>query len=45
MIARTVHNHTPQVQLDDIIFDKYKINRKKANKKKIIDIDKLPVYV
>ena len=45
MIARTVHNHTPQAQLYNLIFDKYKINRKKANKKKIQDIDKLPVYV
>ena len=45
MIARTVHKHTPQNQLDNIIFSKFKINRKKANKKKILDIDKLPVYV
>ena len=44
MIARTVHKHTPQNQLDNIIFSKFKINRKKANKKKILDIDKLPVY-
>jgi len=44
MIARTVHNHTPQNQVDSIIFSKYKINRKKASKKKIIDIDKLPIY-
>jgi hypothetical protein len=45
MIARTVHKHTPQNQLDNIIFSKFKINRKKANKKKILDIDKLPIYV
>jgi len=44
MIARTVHNHTPQNQVDSIIFSKYKINRKKTSKKKIIDIDKLPIY-
>lgn len=45
MIARTVHNHIPHKQLDNNIFSKFKINRKKANKKKIIDIDKLPIYV
>ena len=44
MIARTVHKHTPQNQLDNVIFSKFKINRKKANKKKMIDIDKLPSY-
>ena len=45
MIARTVHKHTPQAQLDNVQFEKYKINRKKAKQKKIMDIDKLPVYI
>ena len=45
MIARTVHKHTPQNQLDNSIFSKFKINRKKTNKKKILDIDKLPKYI
>ena len=45
MIARTVHNHTPQNQVDNIIFSNFIINRKRTNKKKLIDIDKLPVYV
>lgn len=44
MISRTVHKHTPQNQLNNILFSKFIINRKKASKKKILDIDKLPVY-
>jgi len=43
MIARTVHKHTPQAQLQGV-FNKYISTRKKINKKsKIIDIDKMPI--
>lgn len=45
MIARTVHNHTPQAQLDREIFQQFKTSKKKINKKiRIINIDDLPVY-
>ena len=44
MITRTVHNHTPEKQLNRIMFDNYRISKKKLNKKvKIINIDKFPV--
>ena len=39
MIARTVHNHTPEVAADNIIFSSYRIGKKKLKKQKIIDID------
>ena len=43
MISRTVHNHTPERQLDRILFDEYRISKKKLNKKtKIINIDEIP---
>ena len=46
MISRSVHNHLPERQLDRIMFDKYRISKKKVNKKiKIINIDKFPVCV
>jgi hypothetical protein len=45
MIARTVHKHTPQSQLDNIQFQKYRVKKKKIQKKKIIDIDSLPIYI
>ena len=42
MIARTVHNHTPQKVLSNKLFDKYTINRKKINKNaSIFNIDEL----
>jgi hypothetical protein len=47
MIARSVHNHTPQNQLNKKEFSKYKIIHKKIPKEdrtKIINIDKLPVF-
>jgi len=44
MIARTVHNHTPQAQLNEPFFNKFVISRKKISKKtKFVDIDKMPV--
>tara|TARA_B100001057_G_scaffold499318_1_gene609497 strand:- start:24 stop:1784 length:1761 start_codon:yes stop_codon:yes gene_type:complete len=47
MIARTVHNHTPQSQLNKDIFNKFQTTGRqiKSKKSKIINIDKLPSYV
>ena len=42
MIARTVHKHTPQAQLEGSFFNRYIIPRKKANKAKMVDVDKIP---
>lgn len=42
MIARTVHNHTPQEQLNRKIFSKYLVSKtkiSKTNKTEIMDID------
>ena len=42
MIARTVHNHTPQKVLSNELFNKYTINKKKINKNaSIFNIDDL----
>ena len=44
MIARTVHKHTPQAQLEGPIFNKYLVTRKKVGRKtKFVDIDTMPV--
>ena len=46
MIARTVHNHTPQKQLERPMFQSYIVKKKKVKKKtNIIDIDSFEVYV
>jgi len=50
MIARTVHNHTPQQQLQFPFFKQFEISmhslkKKKEGEKSIINIDKLPCYV
>lgn len=46
MIARLVHNHTPEAQLERSVFKKYLISNKKMDvKNKIIDIDELPCYM
>ncbi len=47
MIARTVHNHTPEAQLNKDIFNKYQTTGRqiKSKKSKIINIDKLPSYI
>ena len=46
MIARCVHNHTPNAQLDRPEFSKYIINKNGISKgETIIDIDELPSYV
>jgi len=44
MIARCVHNHTPQAQLEREEFKKYIIS-KNDTIKELIDIDAIPVYV
>ena len=44
MIARSVHNHTPQKQVSKSVFSLFVSNRKKCGKKKFIDIDALPIY-
>ena len=45
MIARTVHAHRPQKQVEDGLFRRYQITRKKIGKKaKVVDIDKMPSY-
>ena len=43
MIARTVHNHTPENQLDKQVFAICS-RKKKVKKMKVFDIDKLPTY-
>jgi hypothetical protein len=46
MIARCVHNHTPNAQLDRPEFSKFVINKNGVSKgEQIIDIDELPSYV
>lgn len=43
MIARSVHNHIPIKQLERNIFTQFVITSKYANKKNVVNIDKLPV--
>ena len=46
MIARTVHNHTPEHQLENPIFQVFESSKRKIGKKaKIINIDSIPCYV
>ena len=42
MIARTVHNHTPESQLEDPFFNQFKIDEKLIDS---INIDDMPCYV
>ena len=44
MIARCVHNHTPQAQLERPEFNKYIVTKNNVQKE-VIDIDAIPVYV
>jgi len=47
MIARTVHKHTPENQLEYEVFSNFQIGRKKLNAshmKKVLYIDNLPDY-
>ena len=45
MIARTVHNHTPQKVIKNPLFEKYLISKKRINLGTIINIDTLPIMV
>ena len=46
MIARLVHNHTPEAQLERSEFKKYLVSKKTDMKNKvIINIDDLPCYI
>jgi hypothetical protein len=45
MISRTVHQHTPQEQLNDPFFSKYEYTSKKHVDVKWMNIDKIPSYV
>ena len=52
MIARNVHKHTPEAQLETPFFDQFRMNAKKAaklNQEEVIrygvDIDSIPSYV
>jgi hypothetical protein len=51
MIARNVHKHTPEAQLETPLFDKFRMNAKKAAKldqakvrEWTVDIDTIPCY-
>ena len=43
MIARTVHNHTPQKEIDHIFFSNYRTNKKKMKKQKVMNIDEYTI--
>jgi hypothetical protein len=47
MIARNVHNHTPQVQLKRKEFNRYVFKNVSSikNIKNIINIDKMPINI
>ena len=49
MIARTVHEHTPENEFDrekDNIFNKFLSSRKKIGKKaKVFNVDEVPCYI
>ena len=46
MIARTVHNHSPQNVIKKSLFEKYLISKKKINNQSgIFNIDNLPVLI
>ena len=46
MIARTVHNHTPEKELNKKYFSRFRISKKKIDKGvDIMNIDELPSYI
>ena len=46
MIARTVHNHTPEVQLEDQYFAQFCSEfNEEDGKESVLDIDQIPCYV
>ncbi len=44
MIARNVHKHTPENQLEKNVFARFVVGKKKVKKMVIFNIDELPVY-
>ena len=44
MIARSVHNHTPEAQLNKKIFSQYSVFKNKIKNITIINIDDIPTY-
>jgi hypothetical protein len=45
MIARTVHKHTPQEQLEFPLFKQFDVSKKNMDYEDLMDIDSLPIYV
>jgi hypothetical protein len=45
MIARCVHNHTPQAQLERPEFDAFSIFKGDISKEQVINIDNIPTYI
>ena len=45
MIVRTVHNHTPENEIKNPLFDDYIISSKKAKKKQVFNLDTIPIYI
>jgi hypothetical protein len=45
MIARNVHNHTPEKQLNRKIFKQFLFKPENLKKNLVMNIDKIPVYV
>jgi len=45
MIARTVHKHTPQEQLNFSIFKQFEFMKKNVIPENLMDIDSFPVYI
>lgn len=45
MIARNVHNHTPEKQLNRKIFNQFLFKPENLKKNLVMNIDKIPVYV
>jgi hypothetical protein len=45
MIVRTVHNHTPENEIKNPLFDDYIISNKKAKKKQLFNLDAMPSYI
>jgi hypothetical protein len=45
MIARHVHQHTPQLQLERPEFKSFIVSTSKETMEKIIDIDNIPIFI
>jgi hypothetical protein len=44
MIARNVHKHIPENQLEKNVFARFVVGKKKVKKMVIFNVDELPVY-